>query len=326
MLPDTMQLSESLTAARVSSTTMQFRAGESVVITVAGNAVPLLIPALLQELARPRPWAEVVTSLERIATREVITECAEILFEKGILVAAPGSTDRLRKEEHAVYRFFANPPYAPDEMLEKIRNSTLGTLCEDGLEEQLVAKLRAHGFSQFASIDRDLSDGYTQFEGLDLLIVLIPHMEASTLDAINKGCLQAGTPWLPVDLFSGAFCALGPLITPGTGGCYECYRSRIRSNLQSAADAYDDFINFQRSTRTSVSNFGMLPAGIEIAFGLVCLEVLKLVTQFQVPACIGHNLVVNLAELELQRHRVLQIPRCPACSQADAAPQGHWTV
>ena len=326
MLPDRIQLGDSLTVAALSPTAMQFRSGESVIITVTGNVVPTLIPALLSELASPQPWSDVVSNLEKIATPEVIRECAELLFENEILVEASARSGPRREEEKAVYRFFAHQPYMADEMVEKIRSGKLGTLYDNDLDGRLIERLRAHGFTQFVPIDRNLSCGQVQLEELNLLIALVPHMEASTLDTINKACLATGTAWLPIDLYGGEFCTLGPLVVPGAGGCYECYRSRIRSNLQSTADAYDDFINFQRSTRTSVSHYGMLPAGIEIVFGIACLEAIKLVTQWQVPACIGHNLVLNLIDLELQRHRVLQIPRCPACSNSEAASEGHWTI
>jgi bacteriocin biosynthesis cyclodehydratase domain-containing protein len=326
MLPDRIQFNESLTVATLGATTLQFRSGESHVVSVAGNAVPQLIPALLGELTRPRLWPDVVAKLERIATPEVITQCAQALFDKGVLVAAPEQSGDVSERERAIYQFFAHPPHVPNELLGKVRSCRLGTLCEGALQEVLVEKLRAHGFVQFTDLNRDLSRRRADVEGLDLLIVVIPHMEASTLDAVNQLCLQTRTAWLPVDLFSGPFCALGPLITPGAGGCYECFRSRIRSNLLSMSDAYDDFITFQRSTSTPVSHYGMLPAGTDIAFGIVCLEALKLVTQVQVPACIGHNVIVDLVRLDLQKHRVLQVPRCPVCSNSDSAPQGHWTV
>jgi bacteriocin biosynthesis cyclodehydratase domain-containing protein len=326
MIPDRIQLSSSLTAATLGTTEMQFRSGEDIVVTVSGNAVRQLIPALLDELHDPKSWSEIVETLDSIATPEVIQQCAEALLAERILVAAPTDPADISNQEHPVFRFFAHPPHDPAELLRKIGEARLGTLCADDLEPLLVQKLRAHGFTQIVDVDRTDLGRESDLQGFDLLIAVVPHMEASTLDTINRRCLDTKTAWLPVDVFSGPFCALGPLITPGSGCCYECYRSRLRSNLQTIADAYDGFIAFQRHNGVAVGHYGMLPAGIDLAFGLVCLEAIKLITEVHVPACVGHNVIVDLIELSVQRHRVLRVPRCAACSKADRAAQGHWNV
>jgi bacteriocin biosynthesis cyclodehydratase domain-containing protein len=326
MLPYKLKFRDSLTVATSSPTKMQFRSGESEVILIRGNAVSELIPALIVDLDGSRPWSEVINKLEHIASPEVIQACIEQLFEQGVLVEVTAEWEHLSEDDKALFRFFSHTPFVPEQILAKVQDASIGTLCEDGLERQLIHSLRRHGFKHFRSLSYDLIKLQTQIDGLDLLIVLTPHMEASTLDDINLACLNTRTPWLPVDVHSGPSCSLGPLVLPGNGPCYECYRSRLRSNLGAYADVYDEFVAFQRLKRINVSHYGMLPSGIDIAFAFICIEALKLATQFQVPACLNHNLVVNLVTLDVQRHRVLQIPRCPACSRSDVVAQGHWTV
>jgi len=326
MLPDKVKFRDVLTVTTSSPTKMQLRSGESEVILIRGNAVAELIPALLLELDGSRPWSEVIHKLEHIASPEVIQACIEQLLEQGVLVEVTAESEHVSEDEIALFRFFSHPPFVPEQILEEVQNASIGTFCEDRLEGKLIRSLRRHGFKQLKSLSYDLSNLQVQIEELNLLIVLTSQMQASTLDDINLACLKTGTPWLPVDLYSGPSCSLGPLVIPGNGPCYECYRSRLRSNLGVYADAYDEFIEFQRLKRINVAHYGMLPAGIDIAFAFICLEALKLVTQFQVPACLGHNVVVDLIHLDVQRHRVLQIPRCPACSRSDVVAQGHWIV
>jgi bacteriocin biosynthesis cyclodehydratase domain-containing protein len=324
MLPARIAFRQSLTIASSSPTQMQLRSGESEVILIRGNAVSKLIPALLLELNGSRAWSDVINQLEHIASPEVIQACIEQLFEQGVLVEVNAASEHLGADQRALLSFFSHSPFVPEQILEKVQNANIGTFCEDGLESALIHCLRRHGFQHFRPLSNDLPNLQAQAKGLDLLIVLAPHMEASTLDDINLTCLKKGTPWLPVDLYSGSFCSLGPLVIPGSGPCYECYRSRVRSNIGANADAYDEFLTFQRRERINVSHYGMLPSGIDISFGFVCLEALKLITQFHTPACLGHNVIVNLLTLDVQRHRVLQIPRCSACSRSDVVPQGHW--
>lgn len=326
MLPEWMQFNHSLTVATVDPTTMQFRSGESVVITVRGNAVPALIPALIDELRHPRSWPDVVAALDDIAAPDVVTECVGVLFEKGVFLEPPAQAALTPGAEDGLYQFFAHAPHEANEILRRIGTSRLGTMCEDGIEKLLHDKLGAHGFARIVSVSEDPSRWKEEIGDVDLLISVIPHLQASALDAINRACLEMDTAWLPADVYSGTFCALGPLVVPGLGPCYECYRSRVRSNLDVTADAYDEFIEFQRATQVRVSHYGMLPAGIDIALGIVCLEAVKFLTEFAVPACVSHNVVVDLVKLDVERHRVLRIPRCAVCSGSDEAAQGHWTV
>jgi bacteriocin biosynthesis cyclodehydratase domain-containing protein len=326
MLPDRIAFRDSLTVAISSPTQIQLRSGESEVILIRGNAVSKLIPALLLELDGSGPWSDAINKLEHLASPEVIQACIEQLFEQGVLVRANSALEHLGDDEKALFSFFSHSPFVPEQILDKIEKARIGTFCEDGLERTLINSLRRHAFKHVRSLSHDLSDLKAHIQEEDLLIVVSPHMDASTLDDINLACLKARTPWLPVDLYSGPSCSLGPLVVPGNGPCYECYRSRLRSNLGANADAYDDFITFQRHKRIGVSHYGMLPLGIDIAFAVICLEALKLVTQFQVPTCLGHNLLINLLTFDVQRHRVLQIPRCSACSRSDVVAQGHWTV
>jgi bacteriocin biosynthesis cyclodehydratase domain-containing protein len=326
MLPDRITFRDTLTVATSSPTQMQLRSGESEVILIRGNAVSKLIPALLLELDGSRPWSDVINKLEHIASSDVIHACIEKLFEQGVLVGVTAASEYLSDDEKALFSFFSHSPFVPEQILAKVQNASIGTFCDDALERTLIHSLRRHGFKHFRSLSHDLSDLEAQIDELDLLIILSPHMEASTLDDINLACLKTGTPWLPVDLYSGPFCSLGPLVLPGNGPCYECYRSRLRSNLGANADAYDAFLTFQRLKRMNVSHYGMLPSGIDLSFAFICLEALKLATQFQVPASLGHNLMINLLTFDVQRHRVLQIPRCSACSRSDVVAQGHWTV
>jgi bacteriocin biosynthesis cyclodehydratase domain-containing protein len=324
MLPARIAFRQSFTVATSSPTQMQLRSGESEVILIRGNAVSKLIPALIHELDGTRAWSDVINQLQHIASPEVIQSCIEQLFEQGVLVEVTAASEHSGADQRALLSFFSHSPFVPVQILGKVQNANMGTFCEDGLASALIHSLRRHGFQHFRSLSNDLTDLQAQVEGLDLLIVLSPHMEASTLDDINLACLKKGTPWLPVDLYSGPSCSLGPLVIPGSGPCYECYRSRVRSNFGANADAYDEFMTFQRRERIKVSHYGMLPSGLDISLGFVCLEALKLTTQFHTPACLGHNVIINLLTLDIQRHRVLQIPRCSACSQSDVVPQGHW--
>jgi bacteriocin biosynthesis cyclodehydratase domain-containing protein len=326
MLPDRLIVRDSLTVAMSGPAEMQLRSGESEVVLLRGDAVVELVPALLRELDGSRSCSEVAAGLQHLASPDVVHACIERLFKHGIVIEPPAGWPDLSADDKAVYRFLSHPPLEPGQLLNKIQNAKLGILADDTLGPDLIDTLRRHGFRQITRLSFGSSQLESELPILDLLIALAPHMQASTLDDINLASLQAGTPWLPVDVYSGPACSLGPLITPHAGPCYDCYRSRVRSNLGPLAAAYDQFVHQQRLEQLRVSHYGMLPAGINMALSLTCLETLKFIAGYQVPATIGHNVIVDLVKFEIQRHRVLRLPRCPACSHSTVAAQGHWTV
>jgi adenylyltransferase/sulfurtransferase len=147
------------------------------------------------------------------------------------------------------------------------------------------------------------------------------HYVACCLDAeqsnlifkLNRACLAAGIPWISCAL-AGAELLVGPAVTPGRGPCYLCYRMRTVACAGDPQDAfaYERYLDRRRSDGSGQRENLVVAAAI--AGNLVALEVMKALSGFAEPSLEGRLLTLRLTDLVQERHTVLRMPGCPACS------------
>ena len=158
--------------------------------------------------------------------------------------------------------------------------------------------------------------------GRDLVICAVDAGWTAVRSWVNRACLDAGTPALFVAL-DGSFGYLGPLVLPGEGPCYLCWRMR-------ALACSDDFaVAMAREEALDRTRGGLgppvLPGLREAAGAVVVRETVALTTSALPTTLAGTVVVLDQLKGRTTRHPVLPRPDCPACRKKDpppAAPAG----
>ncbi|GAA4899659.1 TOMM precursor leader peptide-binding protein [Streptomonospora salina] len=149
-------------------------------------------------------------------------------------------------------------------------------------------------------------------------VVVGRHEQDSLLTEWNADRLAdgMGVPWLAVVPFTGGQAIVGPWIVPGESACYECYLLRRASNFGSQemssvlAEAEPVGPVFDGSAR--------YPGLRMVQTGLI---VDRIVERVGLEERAGQSVPGELTTISLrydaidvERHRLLRVPRCPRCS------------
>jgi bacteriocin biosynthesis cyclodehydratase domain-containing protein len=147
--------------------------------------------------------------------------------------------------------------------------------------------------------------------GFDLAVAAPSPTELPGLAAWNERRLASGTPWLLVLPYNGRFASIGPLFLPGDTCCYCLVRRRA-----AALPDPEDFLELE-------SEPAAYPVGRSLAAvlaGAAALVASRWLARKDA-ALAGAFVAVELDDgLRATRHRVLRVPRCPACSPAAGMP------
>ncbi len=154
--------------------------------------------------------------------------------------------------------------------------------------------------------------------GADLLVICPDAADAQVTSAVNALALEIGVPWLLVRIF-GAQGFVGPLFIPDDGPCHACLLAREEANWsdREIERAYLDRIAREPG---SVESYGRLPACAALVSDVAVLEATKHLSRFVMPALLGAVLRIDFAACRTELHRVMRLPRCPACSPARRRP------
>ncbi|GHO99698.1 SagD family biosynthesis docking scaffold protein [Reticulibacter mediterranei] len=160
-----------------------------------------------------------------------------------------------------------------------------------------------------------------QFAACTLIVYVSDYWASEALRAVNRCCLQAGIPLLPVYTRFGEG-ILGPWVTPGEKGCISCTQLRVlgateeedeRELIQQYLSEEYTFAP-QQSWLTSFS--------LEVLMQLACSEIgMYLHTPEQARARYA-LLSLSLETLAVRRHHFLAVSHCPDCAeQTDDKPE-----
>ena len=116
--------------------------------------------------------------------------------------------------------------------------------------------------------------------------------------------------------FNGLLTIVGPLFLPGESACRRCYLVR-----RAAASGYD--ADFERLQRIPVAAASPVPIAV-IAASLAAVLTLRWLT-LRDPRLPGSLYAFEHTPiLRLTHHRVLRVPRCPACGPYDRVIPSLW--
>lgn len=178
---------------------------------------------------------------------------------------------------------------------------------------------------------RQLNDGLQSkdsilqiVKGQDVIVVAMDEPRMAIFDWVNQICLDENIPWLVCSSLNSIEGTVGPFIVPRETCCYECYRLRLKSNL----DAYDEYVAFEKYVREHegrTASYGYLSQFPAILGEFVALEVVKHLTLLVPPETYGSLFSINFMTLQARSHEVLKLPRCPVCGPAkDQPPKSYW--
>lgn len=203
-----------------------------------------------------------------------------------------------------------------------------------GRAEAQAATSRAleleHALSRFPSITKtevvpaaDTTPSQIEHEtlrraisGRSHVLIALESPEPEALARVNELALEVGVPWTPAEV-NGPLATLGPTVIPRKAACWRCYDLRRKG----ADPGLDRFLVYEqhraRHGGPGPARLGFLPSFAPIVGGLLAQEAFLAITGATAPSLLGHVLVADLPRVSLQRHRVLRLPRCPACGAAD---------
>jgi len=152
--------------------------------------------------------------------------------------------------------------------------------------------------------------GWGDAPGADVAAVVPAPSELPELEDWNGRVLEHGTPWLQLLPFNGRFAGLGPLFVPGETCCERCYRLR-----RGAALGEPELLARLDRSPASYPEPQMLTAALA---GLAAMLLTRWIATRDA-ALPGVLFALELDDgLRIDAHRVLRVPRCPACSPASA--------
>ena len=276
-------------------------------IVFEGRATERLLPALLPLLDGGHSVGDLVASLgERVAP--AIHNALELLARHGLLTEGVkgGRTTTRALEETACLLSALSPGSASPAQTADVLAVSLVTVVGSGAVAEHVARLlRLCGVGD---LERAPLTGPAVRERL--AVVVPDAAEVPRLPAWNEAALAAGAPWLAVLPFDGRFAAVGPLFVPGETACYECYRIRRASNLAYA----EEFWTLEREPRPAPE----APPLVAAVAGLAVLMAVRWLVDADA-ALPGMLAAFEPAGVPtLSAHHVYRVPRCPACSDAEA--------
>lgn len=166
---------------------------------------------------------------------------------------------------------------------------------------------------------RDARDVEGVIQGCGLVVVCAEDAPGPLFDWVNQASLALQIPWTSGYL-DGSVGIVGPSIVPYQTPCYECYRLRMKGNVEH----YEEFIAFEDHLKQQVDrsdhSYGGLGPLSGVVGQLTALEAIKILTRFARPALYGKLYEVDFLTLQAEFHEILKLPRCPSCGMPRRTP------
>ena len=281
--------------------------GECVVLE--GSAAASFVPALLPLLDGTRTQAQLAEQLELPDPRPV-ENALSLLAEHGLLVEGPPlDVDVPAPFAHAAYldATTRGGGASPTDELRRLGEASIAVLGAGTVAGEIARLLLASGVGDVVRLDLRL--GPDDESRRDLTVVAPSPSELLRLPAWNERALARRVEWLQALPWDGSIAIIGPAFVPGETCCWECFRLRRRSHL----DYGDELAKLE----SAVWQPPLPPGLVALLAGTATLLALRRLLGD--PLVAGAAAVLEFgASLRLDVHRVLRVPRCPACSPTAA--------
>jgi len=151
----------------------------------------------------------------------------------------------------------------------------------------------------------------------DLRIVVGEHEHDPRFDAADAEAADTGVSWWAVIPHDGVRAVVGPFMLPGVSACWTCFRLRRAANFPDRT---------QVAALATATTIGPTPPpasspGLEsVQSGLLVEQVVERIGLGELAGSAVPGGVTTMwidgDGMHLERHRVLRVPRCRACSPA----------
>jgi bacteriocin biosynthesis cyclodehydratase domain-containing protein len=271
------------------------------VVELNGRAVRALLPALVPLLDGAHTVSEIVEILGDAAEGPV-TKAVALLRDHGLLVDGPAAD-----ADAAAWYVASVCSSTPARVAAALASARVAVLGSAPAGAEVSRLLGSAGVSAPASGLPDRSAAHA-----DLIVAAPTAAEVAQLPGVNERRLSDETPWLALLPSDGRFTAVGPLYVPGQTACHTCYLLR-----RGATSGYERDFPLLESRPVRAP----MPASVSaIAAGLAALICVRWLGARD-PALPGVLYALELqGALALTRHRVLRVPRCPACGATSPRP------
>lgn len=311
---------------RADENTLVFRHGEGYTVFEGASVVPA-VKAVAEKLLETKDSDKTIEAFDessRPVAREIINKFVQLhvaietcgdqsptamsLMEKiGGIISMEEIESSLQKQRVAV---------VSDHTLPEVAAAVLKRLLEDVVFVDEISPENAD--AELGNIEQER------------MIICAPSSENSKLlSTVNRWALKNSRSWMQVLPFNGTYATVGPLFIPGETGCYNCFRLRTLSASRSVSEA----IAFERGTEVPgqelTTEAWASPAETTVtwatAVGLLQQEALDLSNLPLTPLrgqC--HTLSFTPGGVEVQKHRLFKVPRCPECQQGNLPLPQPW--
>lgn len=244
--------------------------------------------------------------LDRLVDVGVFDERANQANASGFLAALQlddAAIDHLRARRIAI---------VGDDWTERLLASELANI---GLDDVAVIEVGSQRPSAVATKEQ-LAE---RLAGADLVMHGGGTSRLGSAHWVNQIALATGLRALFTRIEAAA-AMVGPLVLPGEGPCFLCWRMRELAN----SDDYEMAIAWESSAAETMgpgldenSGFPMLPA---LVASVAAVEVAKVLAAVALPVTAGRVWEFNALTLETRVRPVLQRPDCPACRKRVRPP------
>lgn len=158
------------------------------------------------------------------------------------------------------------------------------------------------------SLHVNVVDGIEQ--EADLEVVLTDDYLREELETFNRSALKSNRPWMLVKPV-GTVVWIGPILYPGTTGCWECLANRLWGNrlvethIQRGKGVSKPFTPPQSAMASTV----------QTALGFAATEVFKWIVRGENKRLEGVLVTLDTLSLQMQDHFLMLRPQCPACGE-----------
>ncbi len=291
-------------------------------VVLEGRAVDKLFPVLLPLVDGTRTVEEISQSLGDGA-RPAVTNALSTLAEQGLLMDGPALPSGVPSPSAQTAKYLAatgadgRSVAEAGDALDRVSAAVVGS---GPLAEETARQLGHAGLSSPPLLDWGPGPG--DLEGLELVVVAPDPSELPKLQDWNRLAIRIRQPWLQVLPFDGRIAVVGPLYVPDETCCYECYRRRRRANLR--WDQGDE-----EALELSPAAFPAPPPLQGLLAGCAAMAALDWLyrrsggEQATVWSAVAHVLSWDQG-IEIGRHHVYRVPRCPECFPDDLGTASPW--
>ncbi len=192
--------------------------------------------------------------------------------------------------------------------------------------EQLAVGTAVHATTLSVATLREAmpQDFLPVVEGADHVVLALESPASRVAIHVNDACLRANVTWTPV-VMDALDATVGPTVIPRATACWRCYDMRVKGahpNMDRlmAVDHVMDEGGIGEPAACGLPGFAML-AGTWAA-NAVLLTVSRAVR----PPLAGQAFRLSFMDFRAEKHRVLRIPRCPACTDANVPDVDRYSL